>query len=281
MSNHTLLAAAALSLVTLAAAAPAHAETKLTATVHTASPGGFLVNSTLIAGDKEAVLIDAQFSLADAHRLIGAILESKKTLTTVYITHSHPDHYFGLVAIRQAFPKAKLVATPGCYPTASVLALAPLAERGLLSDVVIDAKQGVSGAGRGGGGAMHYVSMDENAFAYKTEGHRHRPNLTVVPLSAYSGQRTHAIADQPATAVSRSRAGTTFSTKHLTRSGSNFHSAEICQASTRRRGGSQTSTLPQLHSEPSSPFSNQRPPTRGSMMACFSGAWPMWCSACR
>ena len=48
------------------------------------------------------------------------------------------------------------------------LALAPLAERGLLADVVISAMQGVSGAGRGGGDAMHYVSMDENAFAYKT-----------------------------------------------------------------------------------------------------------------
>ena len=56
-------------------------------------------------------------------------------------------------------------------------ALAPLAEQGLLADVVIDAKQGVSGAGRGGGDAMHYVSMDENAFAYKTEGHRHRPEI--------------------------------------------------------------------------------------------------------
>ena len=42
---------------------------------------------------------------------------------------------------------------------------------------MIDAKQGVSGAGRGGGDEMHYVSMDENAFAYKTEGHRHRPEI--------------------------------------------------------------------------------------------------------
>ncbi len=78
---------------------------------------------------------------------------------------------------RDQLREAKLVATPGCYPTASLLALAPLAEKGLLSDVVIDAKQGVSGAGRGGGEAMHYVAMDENAFAYKTEGHRHRPEI--------------------------------------------------------------------------------------------------------
>jgi N-acetyl-gamma-glutamyl-phosphate reductase len=85
---------------------------------------------------------------------------------------------YGLTELyREQLREAELVATPGCYPTASVLALAPLAERGLLGDVVIDAKQGVSGAGRGGGEAMHYVSMDENAFAYKTEGHRHRPEI--------------------------------------------------------------------------------------------------------
>ncbi len=85
---------------------------------------------------------------------------------------------YGLTEMyRDELRSAKLVATPGCYPTASVLALAPLAEKGLLTDVVIDAKQGVSGAGRGGGDAMHYVSMDENAFAYKTEGHRHRPEI--------------------------------------------------------------------------------------------------------
>jgi len=108
MSKHTLLLAA-LACVGLAAGGTARAETKLTATVFTSSPGGFLVNSTLVAGEKEAVLIDAQFSLADAHRLIAAILESKKTLTTVYVTHGHPDHYFGLAAIKQAFPKARFV----------------------------------------------------------------------------------------------------------------------------------------------------------------------------
>ncbi len=103
MTKHLLIAA-------LLASSTAYAETKLTTTVHTSSPGGFLVNSTLVAGEKEAILIDAQFTLPDAHRLIATILESKKTLTTVYITHSHPDHYFGLEAIKAAFPKAKLVA---------------------------------------------------------------------------------------------------------------------------------------------------------------------------
>ncbi|HEY5926943.1 MAG TPA: MBL fold metallo-hydrolase [Kofleriaceae bacterium] len=110
MSKHNTLLA---SLVAIAAASsPAVAETKLTATVYTASPGGFLVNSTLVAGDKDAVLIDGQFTLSDAHRLVAMIMESKKNLTTVYVTHFHPDHYFGLTVIKQAFPKAKLVATP-------------------------------------------------------------------------------------------------------------------------------------------------------------------------
>src|ERR1700712_527792 len=107
-----LLGAAALGATSLATTATAHAESKLTATVFTGSPAGFLVDSTLIAGDKDAILIDAQFDLADAHRLVAMILESKKNLTTVYVTHAHPDHYFGLAVIQQAFPNAKLVALP-------------------------------------------------------------------------------------------------------------------------------------------------------------------------
>jgi glyoxylase-like metal-dependent hydrolase (beta-lactamase superfamily II) len=96
----------------LSAPRPASADRKLTATVFTGSPAGFLVTSTIIAGERDAVLVDAQFSLADAHRLVAQILESGKTLTTVYITHGHPDHYFGLAAIQQAFPRARLVAHP-------------------------------------------------------------------------------------------------------------------------------------------------------------------------
>jgi len=96
----------------LVAPARADAPPRLTATVFTGSPAGFLVDSTLVTGDKDAILIDAQFDLADAHHLVAAILDSKKNLTTVYITHFHPDHYFGLGVIQQAFPNAKLVALP-------------------------------------------------------------------------------------------------------------------------------------------------------------------------
>jgi N-acetyl-gamma-glutamyl-phosphate reductase len=109
-------------------------------------------------------------------------LREMDTYERWYGEHGAPELFgsgvYGLSEIyREQLREAKLVATPGCYPTASVLGLAPLAEKGLLADVVINAMQGVSGAGRGGGDAMHYASMDENAFAYKTEGHRHRPEI--------------------------------------------------------------------------------------------------------
>src|SRR5688500_6374807 len=70
---------------------------------------GYDVNYTLISGEREMLLIDAQFSLSAAHRLAAEILESKKTLTTIYITHPHPDHLFGLAVLKQAFPEARVL----------------------------------------------------------------------------------------------------------------------------------------------------------------------------
>jgi len=58
------------------------------------------------------IVVDPQFSLSEAHRLAAEILESKKNLTTIYITHPHPDHLFGLAVLKQAFPNAKIVALP-------------------------------------------------------------------------------------------------------------------------------------------------------------------------
>jgi len=90
----------------------ASAQSKLQLKVITSSPEGFWVNSTLVFGQKDAILIDAQFTLSDAHRLAASILESQKNLTTIYVTHFHPDHYFGLAVLKQAFPNAKIVALP-------------------------------------------------------------------------------------------------------------------------------------------------------------------------
>lgn len=87
---------------------------------------------------------------------------------------------------REQIREAKLVANPGCYPTATVLALAPLAAEGLIDDVVVDAKSGVSGAGRGGGEGLSFVSLDENATPYGVGAHRHEPEISQ-ELAALSG----------------------------------------------------------------------------------------------
>ena len=78
---------------------------------------------------------------------------------------------------RDEIAGADLVANPGCYPTAAILALAPLARAGLLGDVVIDAKSGVSGAGREPTHDKHFVSVDETVTPYKVGGHRHTPEI--------------------------------------------------------------------------------------------------------
>jgi glyoxylase-like metal-dependent hydrolase (beta-lactamase superfamily II) len=79
--------------------------------VYNASENSFHVNSVLVTGEKEAILFDAQFTLADAHRLVALILESGKELKEVFITFGDPDFYFGLEVIKQAFPAVKIQAT--------------------------------------------------------------------------------------------------------------------------------------------------------------------------
>jgi N-acetyl-gamma-glutamyl-phosphate reductase len=85
---------------------------------------------------------------------------------------------YGLTELhREAIAGADLVANPGCYPTASILALAPLAAEGLIEDVVIDAKSGVSGAGRAAEEEMAVVKETDDTRPYKVAGHRHTPEI--------------------------------------------------------------------------------------------------------
>jgi N-acetyl-gamma-glutamyl-phosphate reductase len=117
-----------------------------------------------------------------------------------YGPHGEPDllagSVYGLPELNRArVREADLVANPGCYPTAALLALAPLAEAGLIADVVISAASGVSGAGRGG---ADFVSVAENFTAYAVEGHRHQPEIEqelrqLIP--AASSQRAPASGD--------------------------------------------------------------------------------------
>jgi glyoxylase-like metal-dependent hydrolase (beta-lactamase superfamily II) len=73
---------------------------------------GFQSTSTLLYGEREAVLIDASQLLSDGHRMAAEIIQTRKRLTHVYVSHFHPDHYFSLGVLQHAFPEAELVALP-------------------------------------------------------------------------------------------------------------------------------------------------------------------------
>src|SRR5690606_3146439 len=102
-----------------------------------------------------------------------------------YGEHPHPElldrAVYGLPELhRHALAGARLIASPGCYPTAAILALAPLLARGLVSarGLIVDAKSGVSGAGRSPSAATHFPEVGEGVRAYKVAGtHRHTPEV--------------------------------------------------------------------------------------------------------
>jgi len=84
-------------------------------TVEIYNPGEkavFAVTSVLVSGRQDAILIDAQFSTLDAQKVADLIRASGKRLTTIYISHGDPDYNFGLETLKQAFPDAKILATP-------------------------------------------------------------------------------------------------------------------------------------------------------------------------
>lgn len=91
-----------------------------------------------------------------------------------------PEAVYGLPEInRDKIRKARLVANPGCYPTCSFLSIYPLAKEGLidLSTLIIDAKSGTSGAGRGAKVNNLYCEVNESIKAYGVAGHRHTPEI--------------------------------------------------------------------------------------------------------
>jgi glyoxylase-like metal-dependent hydrolase (beta-lactamase superfamily II) len=104
--KRVVLATAALGFAAHAAAA------NLTLDVY--NPGTqaiFPVTSVLVSGEKEAILVDAQFGKSQAQQVVEKIRASGKQLTTIYISHGDPDYYFGLDTLTQAFPKAKVLAS--------------------------------------------------------------------------------------------------------------------------------------------------------------------------
>ena len=130
--------------------------------------------------------LSADFRLSDA-----------ATYERWYGDHGAPDRFgsavYGLPELgeRERIAGADLVANPGCYPTAALLALAPLAESGLIASLAIDAKSGVSGAGRSGGERLSFVSVTENLIPYSVGGHRHEPEIAErLDALGYSGELT-------------------------------------------------------------------------------------------
>ena len=77
-----------------------------------AKPEHFGVTSTLIEGDKEVLLVNAQFSKSEALRIAANILDSGKTLKTIFVSYGDPDYYFGLDVFKQYFPNVQIIATP-------------------------------------------------------------------------------------------------------------------------------------------------------------------------
>jgi N-acetyl-gamma-glutamyl-phosphate reductase len=90
---------------------------------------------------------------------------------------------------RRKIIDAQLVANPGCYPTCSILALAPAVRAGIIQpDIVIDAKSGVSGAGRSLKIGSLFSEVDEDLTAYSLDGHRHLPEIVQELSAIFKGE---------------------------------------------------------------------------------------------
>jgi N-acetyl-gamma-glutamyl-phosphate reductase len=136
--------------------------------VGAAKAGGWL------AAGAKVIDMSADFRLKDA------------TQYPKWYRQEHPAHellakaVFGLPELHEReLAGAQLIAVPGCYSTASILALAPAVAAGLVgSDIVVDAKSGVSGSGRSPSMGVHFSEVNESLGAYAIEGHRHLPEVT-------------------------------------------------------------------------------------------------------
>jgi N-acetyl-gamma-glutamyl-phosphate reductase len=127
-----------------------------------------------LSGGTRVIDMSADFRLKDAAQY------------PIWYKQEHPapallrKAVFGLPELHERELKdAELIAVPGCYSTAAILALAPAVAAGVVgSDIVVDAKSGVSGAGRSPGIGTHFSEVNESIGAYAIGGHRHLPELT-------------------------------------------------------------------------------------------------------
>lgn len=148
------------------------ADVAFLAVPHTAALA--LVPALLDAGLK-VLDLSADFRLKDAS-VYEAWYETEHTAP-----HLLASAVYGLPELgREALPGASLVACAGCYPTATILAAAPAIEAGLAVPgvkVVVDAKSGVSGAGRSATAVTHYCAVNDSIAPYRVATHRHTPEI--------------------------------------------------------------------------------------------------------
>ena len=132
-------------------------------------------------------------------RIIDLGADYRFTDTSVYeawyhVPHTHPEaeRVYGLAELyREKIREAKIIGNAGCFTTASILALAPLAKQHLIdvNTIIIDAKSGVSGAGRSAKQPNHFPELYDNFRAYNVAKHRHTPEIEQA-ITDLSGEQT-------------------------------------------------------------------------------------------
>jgi len=147
------------------------AEVVFLAVPHTAA---MAVVPALLGAGLTVVDASADFRLRDP-AVYGAWYQCEHTAADLL-----PDAVYGLPELwRESLPGARLVACPGCYPTATLLAAAPAVRAGVVvpGRVIVDAISGVSGAGRSLSEATHFMNAADSVAAYKVTSHRHTPEI--------------------------------------------------------------------------------------------------------
>lgn len=138
-----------------------------------------------VQSGKKVIDLGADFRLKD-RRTYEAWYKTEHTAEALL-----QEAVYGLPELyREEIAGARLVANPGCYPTGAVLGLAPLLKNGLIDPdtIIIDAKSGVSGAGRALSLGTHFCEVNENFKAYGVASHRHTPEIEQ-ELSRLAGRR--------------------------------------------------------------------------------------------
>ena len=125
-----------------------------------------------LAAGKIVIDLSADYRLKDVavyEKYYGVTHKDKKNIAGA--VYGLPELY------RDKIKKAKLLANPGCYPTVSALSVAPLIKEQLAGDIIIDAKSGITGAGRKASVDLNYTSINGNLYAYKLFKHQHLPEI--------------------------------------------------------------------------------------------------------